>query len=259
VEIFPHNQELAEAWSSIERPHQGLAITRPPPHHGGCHTNADTEATTRIEQETCLVTLVKLGGRIPVPFLPTTRGRGRPPTDPNRQFLQALVLMMVRHLHTGHERLSVWAQPTPERQTLRVLLMVDGRFPTRHTWERRLQAIPATLPAQSGCLGRALVALIQPWATCGRAAAIDRTLLRARGGVWPKRDREAGMVPHTSMDTEAHGTKSGWHGWVDGWKLPLVTTVAGDWLPLAADLTAAHVADNAQALTLLPELPAEVR
>jgi hypothetical protein len=77
--------------------------------------------------------------------------------------------------------------------------------------------------------------------------------------VWPKKDREAGLVPPTAMDTEAHWTKSGWHGWVDGWPLPLVTTVAGVWMPLAADLTAANVADNAQALPLLPELPTEVR
>jgi hypothetical protein len=118
-----------------------------------------------IVHETCLVTLVKLVGRIPVPSLPTTRGRGRPSTYPNRLFLQALVIMIVRHLHTVHELLSVLAQPTPEMQPLRALLMVNGRFPTRRTWERRLQAIPATLPAQIGCLGRALVALIQPWAT----------------------------------------------------------------------------------------------
>jgi hypothetical protein len=34
------------------------------------------------------------------------------------------------------------------------------------------------------------VALIQPWATCGRAAAIDSTVLRAKGGVWHKKDRQ---------------------------------------------------------------------
>jgi hypothetical protein len=212
-----------------------------------------------IVHETLLVTLVKLAGQVPVPPTPATRGRGRPPTYPDRLFLQALVMMIVRHLHTVHALLSVLAQPTPEMQTLRALLTVDGRFPTRRTWERRLQAMPATLPAQIGCLGRALVAMIRPWTRCGRAAAIDSTVLRARGGVWHKKDREAGIVPHTSIDTEAHWTKSGWHGWVYGWKLHLVTTVAPVWIPLAADLTAANVADNTQALTLLPELPAEVR
>jgi hypothetical protein len=99
-------------------------------------------------------------------------------------------------------------------QTLRSRLMVDGQYPARRTWERRLQALPTTLPRQIGCLGRALVAMIHPWANCGRAAAIDSTVLRARAGVWHKKDREAEIVPHTSIDTEAHWTKSGWHGWV---------------------------------------------
>jgi hypothetical protein len=211
-----------------------------------------------IEHETLLVTLVKLVSRIPVPP-PPTRGRGRPRTYSDRLFLQALVIMIVRHLHTVHALLSVLAQPTEEMHTLRRLLTVNGRFPARRTWERRLQTIPATLPAQIGCLGRALVSQLQPWARCGRAAAIDSTILRARGGVWHKKDRDAGTVPHTSIDTEAHWTKSGWYGWVYGWKLHLVTTVAAVWIPLAAELTPANIADNTQALTLLPELPAEVR
>jgi hypothetical protein len=167
--------------------------------------------------------------------------------------------MIVRHLHTVHELLSVLQQPTPEMQLLRDVLTCDGHYPTRRTWERRMGALPERLPAQIGCLGRALVELIVPWANCGRAAAIDSTVLRARGGVWHKKDREADVVPHTSIDTEAHWTKSGWHGWVYGWKLHLVTTVAAVWIPLAADLTAANVADNEQALKLLPELPADVR
>jgi len=94
---------------------------------------------------------------------------------------------------------------------------------------------------------------------CGRAAAIDSTCLRAKGGVWHKKHREAGEVPHTSIDTEAHWTKSGWHGWVYGWKLHLVTTVAGVWIPLAARLTPANVADNEEAPRLLEELPSELR
>jgi hypothetical protein len=212
-----------------------------------------------IEQDTRLVTLVKLVGRVPSPPLPARHRRGRPPTYPDRLFLQARVIMIVRHLHTVHALLRVLAQPTPAMQVLRAVLTVDGRFPTRRTWERRWHTILATLPAQIGCLGRALGVMIQPWATGGRAAAIDRTLLRARGGVWHKKDREAGRVPHPSIATEAHGRKSGWHGWVYGWKWHLVTTVAGVWMPLAADLTAANVADNVHALTLLPELPAEVR
>jgi hypothetical protein len=67
------------------------------------------------------------------------------------------------------------------------------------------------------------------------------------------------VVPHTSIDTEAHWTKSGWHGWVYAWKLHIVTTVAAVWIPLAAELTAATVADSEIAPQLLCRLPPEVR
>jgi hypothetical protein len=168
--------------------------------------------------------------------------------------------MMVKRLHKANEFLAVLAEPTPEMSCLRALLTDQtGRFPTRRTWERRLAAMPATLPAQIGCLGRYLVALIDPWAACARAAAIDSTVLRAAGGVWHKKDREAGVVPHSSIDTEAHWTKSGWHGWVYGWKLHLVCTAAAVWIPLAADLTPANAADNEIALELVPDLPPDLR
>jgi len=169
--------------------------------------------------------------------------------------------MLVRNLHTVNELLSVLAQPTPEMQALRVLLSTEpsGRFPSRRTWERRLKTLPDSLPERIGLLGRHLVGLIRPWAGGGRAVALDSTVLRARGGVWHKKDREAGKVPHTSIDTEAHWTKSGWHGWVFGWKLHLATTVAGVWIPLAARLTPANEADSRLAPRLLQELPEEAR
>src|SRR5229473_1127940 len=145
-----------------------------------------------------------------MPPPPTKRGRGHPKVYPDRLFLKALVIMIVRHLHNVHELLSVLAQPTAEMQRVREILSEYGRFPARRTWERRLKAIPDTLPAQIGCLGRHLLDLIQPWATCGRAVAIDSTALRARGGVWHQKHREQGEIPHTSIDPEAHWTKSGW-------------------------------------------------
>jgi hypothetical protein len=163
--------------------------------------------------------------------------------------------MIVRHLYQVGELLAVLQEPTAEMQTLRGLLTENGRWPCERTFRRRLATLPDTLPAQIGCLGRHLVACLDPWAACGRAFAMDSTVLRARGGVWHKKDREAGVVPHTRIDTQAAWTKSGWHGWVYGWKLHLICTVGSVWIPLAADLTPAHVADNDQAVLLLPEVP----
>ncbi len=212
-----------------------------------------------VLQDSLLVTLVKLVDRLPMPPEPEKPGRGHPVVYSDRLFLKALVIMIVRHLHTVHELLSVLAQPTAEMATLRSLLSEQGCFPSRRTWERRLKALPATLPAQIGCLGRHLIDLIQPWATCGRAIAIDSTVLRACGGVWHQKHREQGERPHTSIDPEAHWTKSGWHGWVYGWKLHVVSVVASVWFPIAAILTPANIADSEPAPALLGEVPAEVR
>jgi hypothetical protein len=209
-----------------------------------------------IPQESMLVVLVKLIDRIPTPAVGPAK-RGRPLTYPEKLFLKALVIMIVKHLQKVHELLSVLKEPTFEMEQLRKLLMENGRYPTRRTWERRLKSLPASLPAQIGCFGRYLVSLIAPWARCGRAVALDSTVLRSNGGVWHKKDREQGKVPHSSIDTQAHWTKSGWHGWVYGWKLHVASVVAAVWIPLSAQLTSANVADNEIAPALIYELPPE--
>lgn len=178
---------------------------------------------------------------------------------PVRLFLKALVIMIVRRLTKVHTLLAVLDQDTEEMCELRALLTEKGRYPSRRPFERRLKAMPDSLPAQIGCLGRCLLALIRPWQDCARAAAIDSTVLRACGGVWHRKDREAGSVPHTSIDTEAHWTKSGWHGWVYGWKRHLVTCAAAVWIPLAALLTPANAAENEEAPARIRELPDEWR
>jgi len=209
-----------------------------------------------IPQESMLVVLVKMIDLIPGPPVGPSK-RGRPVTYPEKLFLKALVIMIVKHLHKVHELLSVLNEPTYEMQQLRGLLTENERYPTRRTWERRLKGLPANLPAQIGCFGRYLVELIAPWATCGRAVAIDSTVLRSKGGVWHKKDREKGEVPHSSIDTQAHWTKSGWHGWVYGWKLHIACVVASVWIPLSAELTSANAADNEIAPALIYELPPE--
>jgi Transposase DDE domain len=70
--------------------------------------------------------------------------------------------------------------------------------------------------------------------------------------------RYPGLVD-TSIDTESNWTKSGWHCWLYGWKLHVAVTVSTRvWLPLAADLTPANVADNEHARLLLAGLPEAV-
>src|SRR5712691_12394366 len=92
-------------------------------------------------QDSLLVTLVQLVDRLPMPISTQKRERGHPKVYPDRLFLKAIVIMIVRHLHNVHELLSVLAQPTAEMQRLRELVSEHGRFPARRTWERRLMKV----------------------------------------------------------------------------------------------------------------------
>ena len=214
-----------------------------------------------IAQDSVLVQLLALVDNIP-PAPPENRPRrGRPCVYSDGLFIKALVVMTVRRLHRVGEFLAVLREPTVEmRQVRRMLGEGEGvGLPSRRTFERRLRALPETLPERIGLLGRHLVELLQPWANSGRAAALDSTALRAKGGVWHKKDREAGIVPHSSIDTGAGWTKSGWHGWIYGWKLHLAVSVGDVWIPLAADLSPANVHDCRMAEALIEELPDEAR
>ena len=212
-----------------------------------------------ITQDSVLVQLIRLVDRIPIPPPPPRRPRGRPIFYSERLFLKALVIMIVKRLHKVGELLAVLQEDTQEMQKVRQLLSEGGHFPAKRTFERRLKALPEKLPEQIGCLGRHLVKVLKPWESRGRAVALDSTTLQAKGGVWHKKDKEAGVVPHTSIDTEADWTKSGWHGWVYGWKLHLAITVCEVWIPLCARLTPANTADNEVAPHLIEQLPEEAR
>jgi hypothetical protein len=91
--------------------------------------------------------------------------------------------MIVRHLHTVHESLTVLGQPTAEMGQVRApLVLADGRFPACRTWERRLAALPATLSARIGCLRRRL-AQARPRGERGADEGLDRhPPLRPRRG-----------------------------------------------------------------------------
>ena len=206
-----------------------------------------------IDQSEPLLVLLSLVEGISCP--PPSERRGRPDVYTDQVFLKGVVVMLVHQVWTAHGLLAILNEPTARMARARATLCDDcGRLPSRRTWERRLARLASMLPEIIAVLGTWLVHRVHPWPQGGRAVASDSTCLRARGGVWHKKHRDAGEVPHTSIDTEAGWTKSGWHGGVYGWKLHVMVTVSDTmWIPVAADLTPANVADTLQALPLLPE------
>jgi hypothetical protein len=210
-----------------------------------------------LAREPLLVTLVKLVDLIPIPPEPQKRGRGRPKVYSDRLIIKALVIMIIRRLYTAYSLLAFLEQDTDLTNQWKELLKTDdGQLAVRRTWERRLDQLPESLPGLIGCLGRYLVTVVRPWGNNGKAAALDSTPLRAKGGVWHQKDRKKGVVPPSTIDTDAHWGKSGYHNWWYGWKLHLGCTAgAAVWIPLAAELTPAYVYDGTMAPRLQRELP----
>ena len=149
----------------------------------------------------------------PFPPPPARRKRGQQPTSSEQQLLKAVVVMSIRRLDTAGALLAFRQQDDPVVQQLRPRLTAHGRGPTRRTWERRLAVVPPTVPGLLGRRGHHLGTLLNPWTPQGHGAACDRTAVRAPGGVWHRKERAAGGVPHSSIATEAQGSKSGGHGW----------------------------------------------
>jgi hypothetical protein len=206
-----------------------------------------------------LVRLLWLVEQIPTSPPPAKRRRGRQETYADKLFVKALIVMIIRRLYTAYALLHFLEQEDPIARQSRPLLTEHGRFPTRRTWERRFETLPARLPALIGCLGRHRVEVLQPGAVQGHAAAVDSPPLRANGGGWHKKHRLAGEGPHTSIDTEAAWSKAGYHGWWYGWKLHLAVVVGSVWSPLAAECTIASDAENVIAPKLLEQWPMAVR
>jgi hypothetical protein len=136
--------------------------------------------------------------------------------------------MILRRLHKVGELLAVLQEDTPHMDTphmreVRQLLSEGGRFPSKRTFQRRLKALPNSLPEQIGCLGRHLVEVLKPWESRGRAVALDSsTVLQAKGGVWHKRKTE--KRPLCTSHIHRH------RGWLDQERLARV----GIWMEAAS-------------------------
>ena len=92
-----------------------------------------------------------------MPLAPAPR-RGRPCVFADRLILKALLVMIVRQLPTVGSLLAVVAGPTAEMTRVRAHLSdVHRRFPSRRTWERRLNRIVDDLPTLIKVLGAVLL------------------------------------------------------------------------------------------------------
>jgi hypothetical protein len=108
--------------------------------------------------------------------------------------------------------------------------------PHRRTVERRMRSLIPEAEAQVAALGRQIAQEVPPTGERPQASAIDGRMYEARGPKWHKADRLAGRIPAAlrDVDTESAWSRSGYRGWVQGYRLVLQGLVFPEPVPLFA-------------------------
>ena len=162
---------------------------------------------------------------------PLPRQRGRPRTFSGRSFLLLAVVGVVLRTFKPQELATLLTKDASLRQALGF-----SRVPHRRTLARRLDATLPEAEAQVQALGQQILWEVEPGPDEPQASAIDGRMYQAQGPRWHKRDRKQGRVPAglRNVDTESAWSKSGYRGWVQGYRLVLQGLVFPAPVPLFA-------------------------
>ncbi len=122
------------------------------------------------------------------------------------------------------------------------------KIPSRRTFDRRLKTISTDIKQRISTMGCLFVVegMVDPSIT----AAVDSTLLKAKGPVWHKSSMKKGIVPCSGIDTDARWGYSHTKRWIFGYKLHLTCTTGKIVVPITADVTTANVQDNQMYVSL---------
>jgi hypothetical protein len=110
------------------------------------------------------------------------------------------------------------------------------RVPHRTSIGRRLVGLVPEAEQQIALLGRLIVDEVKPAADQSEVSAIDGRMYKAHGPLWHKKDREKELVPVglRNVDRESKWSKSGYRGWVQGYRLLLQGLAFPEPVPIAA-------------------------
>jgi hypothetical protein len=157
--------------------------------------------------------------------------RGRPRTFSGCAFLLLAVVAVVVRTFKPQELHMLLAKDERLRQRLGF-----SRVPHRRTIARRLDATLPEAEAQVRALGQQILVAVVPGPEEPQASAIDGRMYQAQGPRWHKRDRDQQRIPPglRNVDTESAWSKSGYRGWVQGYRLVLQGLVFPTPVPLFA-------------------------
>lgn len=156
---------------------------------------------------------------------------GRPRTYTGLSFLLLAVVAVTLRTFKGLELRRLLEKDTRLRHELGFV-----RVSHRRTIERRLSALQPEAEAQVAALGQQIIEEVEPQDGLPVAASIDGRMYEAQGPRWHQKQRKAGIVPLglRNVDRESAWSKSGYRGWVQGFRLVLQSLVWPVPIPLFA-------------------------
>ena len=163
--------------------------------------------------------------------LPPQRKRGKPRTYSGLSFLLLAVAAVTLRTFKASELSRLLLSDTALRQAIGFISV-----PHRTTIDRRLKKLLPEVEAQVVALGQQLSQEVRPDTQQPQTSAIDGRMYAALGPKWHRTDRSKGRVPPRlrNVDTESAWFKSGYRGWVQGYRLVLQGLVFPCPVPLFA-------------------------
>lgn len=174
-----------------------------------------------------LIEEIKLGYQVPHKVV----GRGRKLTFSNLSFLLLAVVAVVTKTFSDSELHRLLTKDT---NLLAVLEF--PRVPHRTRILRRLKTLVPLAEEQISLFGKTILTEIAEAENHPQVSATDGRMYQAIGPKWHKKDRQNGVIPLglRNVDTESSWSKSGYRGWVQGYRILLQTLVFPSPVPLFA-------------------------
>ena len=166
--------------------------------------------------------------------------RGRQPHFSDLSFLLLAVVAVVTKTFADAELFRLLQSDSKLLKTCGFV-----RVPHRTTILRRLKTLLVPAEQQIARLGAEILRQVTI-EQCQSVSAIDGRMYQAIGPKWHKGDRQAGQVPLRlrNVDTQSQWFKSGYRGWVQGYRLVLQSLVFPFPVPLSATWAANNIGES---------------
>jgi len=157
--------------------------------------------------------------------------RGRKLTFSELSFLLLAVVAVVTRTYSDSELHRLLSRDKALREELEF-----ERVPHRTRIGRRLKTLMPLAEEQISRFGKVILSETAEPENESLLSAIDGRMYQAKGPRWHKKDREKGVVPAglRNVDTESSWSKSGYRGWVQGYRIVMQTLVFPSPVPLFA-------------------------